>query len=76
MFGKVNPAPAVSKCVRMVCRSLLAPQNPLKPVTTIQKHDSDENHGFFGFLWNDRIKLELINVGWWGLCPRTPEMSA
>ena len=33
MFGKVNPAPAVSRCVRMVFRNLLA---PIKQSKTIQ----------------------------------------
>ena len=50
MFGKVNPAPAVSKSIRMVFRSLLAPLKFLKPLKTIQKHDINENPGFFGFL--------------------------
>ena len=50
MFGKVNPAPAVSKCVRMVFRSLLAPLELIKTIKNNQKHDINENPGFFGFL--------------------------
>ena len=47
MFGKVNPAPAVSIRVRMVFWTL---PEPLKPVKTSQKHDIHENHCFFRFL--------------------------
>ena len=32
MFGKVNPAPVVSKCVRQVCRSLLGPLKSHKTI--------------------------------------------
>ena len=54
MFGKVNPCPVVSKCLRYIFRSLLA---PLKPFKTI-KNDSKTRFswkdrfflGFFGFL--------------------------
>ena len=46
MFGKVNPAPAVSRCVRMVFRNLPEPLKPFKPLKATQKHDIDENLGF------------------------------
>ena len=50
MFGKVNPAPAVSKSIRMVFWSLPEPLKLLKPLKTTQKHDINENHIFFAFL--------------------------
>ena len=48
MFGKVM-APAVSKSIRMVFKRLLAPLKPPKTIKNIQKHDINENPGFFGF---------------------------
>ena len=50
MFGKVNLAPAVSRCVRMVFRSLPETLKPFKTIEKNQKHDIHENPFFFGFL--------------------------
>ena len=48
MFGKVNPAPAVSKSIRIVFWSLLEPLKPFKTFKTIQKQNINKNL-FFSF---------------------------
>ena len=57
MFGKVNPAPAVSRCVRMVFRSLLETLKPFRVIKKIPKHDIHENPGYFAVSGSCRTRF-------------------
>ena len=56
MFGKVNPAPAVSKSIRMVFRSL---PEPLKAFKTIKNNPKLGMHDILFFLF----LLFLVPIG-------------
>ncbi len=69
MFGKVNPAPAMSKSIRMVFWSL---PEPLKPSKTIKndptKTNMNENHVIFCFL----LLFGTFRARFWTLCILKP----